>query len=292
MRAIVCVSMEWRIKSIMEDQVRKTMSVPEMRRLLGLKKTESYWLVHRNFFKTDVVNGKMRIDIESFEKWYANQVKHKKVTGEEPGKELSKRSYSFTEAANLLGIHASALYEIWNKEGLKTTTVDFVKRIPIEEFESWYESQIMYKKVVKLPTITELESDYIILNDAAILLGITREKLSHIVRNSNFSEYFDSVVFDGKRWISKKSFQMFLNAQTQYQVVSVRAEEDLEILRMIETKEYISRGEAATLAGVSESTITKWAQAEKFTVKGAGRVLRVHREEFLGWMKKYQSEAK
>ena len=30
---------------------RKTMSVPEMRKLLGLKKTESYWLVHRNFLR-------------------------------------------------------------------------------------------------------------------------------------------------------------------------------------------------------------------------------------------------
>lgn len=28
---------------------KKTMSVPEMRKLLGVKKTESYWLVHRNF---------------------------------------------------------------------------------------------------------------------------------------------------------------------------------------------------------------------------------------------------
>ena len=32
---------------------KKTMSVPEMRKLLGVKKTESYWLVHRNFFKTE-----------------------------------------------------------------------------------------------------------------------------------------------------------------------------------------------------------------------------------------------
>ena len=35
--------------------------------MLGLKKTESYWLVHRNFFKTDIVNGHMMIDVESFE---------------------------------------------------------------------------------------------------------------------------------------------------------------------------------------------------------------------------------
>ena len=40
-------------------QMRKTMSVPEMRKMLGLKKTESYWLVHRNFFKTEIINGKM-----------------------------------------------------------------------------------------------------------------------------------------------------------------------------------------------------------------------------------------
>ena len=29
-----------------EQVLRRTMSVPEMRKLLGLKKTESYWLIH------------------------------------------------------------------------------------------------------------------------------------------------------------------------------------------------------------------------------------------------------
>lgn len=46
----------------------------------------------------------MRIDLESFEKWYANQVKYRKVVGEAPGKELREKSYSFKEAANILGI--------------------------------------------------------------------------------------------------------------------------------------------------------------------------------------------
>ena len=86
---------------------RSTMSVPEMRKLLGLKKTDSYWLVHKNLFKTQIIGGMMRIDLESFEKWYANQVKYKKVGGEEPGKELREKSYSFKEAANILGIHDS-----------------------------------------------------------------------------------------------------------------------------------------------------------------------------------------
>lgn len=71
-----------------EQVLRRTMSVPEMRKLLGLKKTESYWLIHRKFFRTETIGGMMRIDLESFEKWYANQVKYRKVVGEVPGKEL------------------------------------------------------------------------------------------------------------------------------------------------------------------------------------------------------------
>ena len=55
------------------------MSVPEMREILGLKKTESYWLVHRNLFKTEIIGGKMRVDIESFEKWYRSQTMFHKV---------------------------------------------------------------------------------------------------------------------------------------------------------------------------------------------------------------------
>ena len=45
------------------DQKKTTMSVPEMRRMLGLRKTDSYWLVHK----------------QCFEHWYANQVKYKNL---------------------------------------------------------------------------------------------------------------------------------------------------------------------------------------------------------------------
>ncbi len=270
-----------------ENNKPKTMTVPEMRRLLGLKKTESYWLVHRNFFRTDIVEGQMRIDVDSFEKWYANQVKHKKVTGELPGEELIKTSYSFREAANLLGVHSSALYEIWRDQDLETITVDFVKRIPVDAFENWYQDQIMYQKVVKLPTISDLESNYISIGDAAMLLGITREKLSHITRRSNLADLFEVVIFDDKKWISKKSFQLFLNAQNTYRVVCPDAVENLDALHVIATKEYISKSEAAQLAGVTNPTITKWAQSGKFKATGAGYVMRIHREEFLDWIREY-----
>lgn len=51
----------------MDEKKRTTMSVPEMRRMLGLGKTDSYWLVHRQCFETIIVAGKMRVVIDSFE---------------------------------------------------------------------------------------------------------------------------------------------------------------------------------------------------------------------------------
>ena len=75
-------------------QKRTWMTVTEMGKLLGLKKTDRYWLVHKNVFESKEIAGKIRINIASFEKWYANQIKYHKVTGEKPGKELKSWSYS------------------------------------------------------------------------------------------------------------------------------------------------------------------------------------------------------
>ena len=266
-----------------DPALQKTMSVPEMRKLLGLKKTESYWLVHRNFFKTEIIGGVMRVDIESFEKWYANQVKHKKVNGEAPGKELKKTSYSFQEAANLLGVNNANLYEIWKKENRKTITVDFVMRIPKEEFEKWYGQQDVYKKADKMPTISDMKKDYIRFEEAAMLLDVMESEMLKLIRTSEYRNLFEIRIFNNKKWISRKSFQLFLNAQNEYHI----NKEDNETVAddmIAETKQYISRQEAAELAGVTASTITKWMQMKKFTCMGAGKVLRIHRMEFLKWL--------
>ena len=81
---------------------KTSMSVAEMRAILGIGKTESYWLIKKNCFKTVLVNGKMRVMINSFEEWYANQFKLKKVDGTPPGANWS-HTYSFHEAAALIG---------------------------------------------------------------------------------------------------------------------------------------------------------------------------------------------
>ena len=266
-----------------EPALQKTMSVPEMRKLLGLKKTEGYWLVHREFFKTEIIGGMMRVDIESFEKWYANQVKHKKVDGEEPGRELIKGSYSFQDAANLLGVNSACLYEIWKKEERKTIKVDFVKRIPKEEFENWLSEQTVYKKSDRIPTISDMEKGYIRFKETARMLNIQEDTMLKLIRTSKYKAFFEVRVFDNKKWISKKSFRLFLNAQNEYRITDNDENTSSDNL-IIETKEYISRNEAAELAGVKASTITKWIQAEAFPCVGAGKVLRIKRADFLAWL--------
>lgn len=270
-----------------EQVLRRTMSVPEMRKLLGLKKTESYWLIHRKFFRTETIGGMMRIDLESFEKWYANQVKYRKVVGEAPGKELREKSYSFKEAANILGIHDCDLYDIWKNEKLEYITVDFVRRIPVDIFEKWYADQDVYRKVPHIPTAEELENDYICLQDAADLLGISREKLAKIARSEEIGRLLDSTICNNKRWITRKSFQLFLNAQNVYYILDDGDEQEKDTVSL-EIKEYISRQEAAELAGVSVSTVTKWMQSGEFQCVGAGKVLRVHRQQFLNWLNEHR----
>ena len=266
-----------------EPALQKTMSVPEMRKLLGLKKTEGYWLVHREFFKTEIIGGMMRVDIESFEKWYANQVKHKKVDGEEPGRELIKGSYSFQDAANLLGINSACLYAIWKREERKTIKVDFVKRIPKEEFENWLSEQTVYKKSDRIPTISDMEKGYIRFKETARMLNIQEDTMLKLIRTSKYKAFFEVRVFDNKKWISKKSFRLFLNAQNEYRITDNDENTSSDNL-IIETKEYISRNEAAELAGVTASTVTKWIQAAVFPCIGAGKVLRIKRTDFLAWL--------
>ena len=236
----------------------------------------------------------MRIDLESFEKWYSNQVKYKKVGGEEPGKELREKSYSFKESANILGIHDSDLYDIWKNEKLEYITVDFVRRIPVDIFEKWYADQDVYRKVTHIPTAEELENDYICLQDAADLLGISREKLAKIARSEEIGRLLDSTICNNKRWITRKSFQLFLNAQNVYYIMNDGdKQEESQLLQENETlsleiKEYISRQDAAELAGVSVSTVTKWMQSGEFQCVGAGKVLRVHRQQFLNWLNEHR----
>lgn len=266
------------------DEMKRTMSVPEMRKLLGVKKTESYWLVHKNYFKTELINGTMRVDIASFEKWYANQTKHKKVTGEKPGAQLCAASYSFRDVANMLGEYDGTIYDLWNRKGLPTVTVNYRKRIPREIFDSWYENQNEYHKVDGPATIEEIEEKFILFREAAAMLKMSNEELLTLIRKGKYKDLLEMRMFDNKRWISRRGFQDFLNLHDQYKIRQAKNESGSGISKFLSQKQYISKEEAARIAGVSKSTVAKWALKGTFPCRAAGYVMRIERIPFLKWV--------
>lgn len=266
------------------DEMKRTMSVPEMRKLLGIKKTESYWLVHKNYFKTELINGTMRVDIASFEKWYANQTKHKKVTGEKPGAQLCAASYSFRDVANMLGEYDGTIYDLWNRKGLPTVTVNYRKRIPREIFDSWYEKQNEYHKVDGPATIEEIEEKFILFREAAAMLKMSNEELLTLIRKGKYKDLLEMRMFDNKRWISRRGFQDFLNLHDQYKIRQAKNKSGSGIRKFLSQKQYISKEEAARIAGVSKSTVAKWALKGMFPCRAAGYVMRIERIPFLKWV--------
>ena len=129
---------------------KTSMSVMEMGKSLGLGKTESYWLVHKEQFETRFVAGKIRVMVESFERWYANQLHYKKISGELPGKELLKRTMTVPTMAKLLGIKEANAYELIHRLHFRSVKTEYSsQRLLIDKatFYEWLKKQTHYKIV-------------------------------------------------------------------------------------------------------------------------------------------------
>lgn len=63
----------------MMNSKKTSMSVPEMQKMLGMGKTNSYHLLKKGYFQTIIVGKNIRILVDSFEEWYQSQTHYKKV---------------------------------------------------------------------------------------------------------------------------------------------------------------------------------------------------------------------
>lgn len=289
---------------------RQYMSVREMGDLLGLKKTDRYWLLHKGFFETRSVAGKTWIDVASFEKWYANQVKYHKITGEEPGKELKARSYSPRDISEILGICEQWAYELIRKNKIETITVDYRMRIPREAFQRWYESQSHYMTAEDQEKKDSLIAASVSMPEMARILGTTRQKVYAILKDPQYQHCFDIIVVGGRRRITRESLQHFMDGQDLYRPVTER----IENIRKVNSEdgnescasgdmsgqtklpnqtakldnqnmEYLILHEAAELAGMSRQALIKYIDSGQIigAKKHGGKFL-VPKQEFGNWM--------
>lgn len=267
-----------------------TMSVSQMGELLGLGKTDSYWLVHKNLFETVIIAGKMRIVKKSFEEWYANQVHYHKVTGDAPGEALSQTTYSSREVANMLGIQRSCVYDLVHRYQLPTVTVNQQWRISKEAFNEWYKSQEHFRTTEDRIRDKALEDASIPLADVGRLLGLTRDQ-AYLLANK-YHDQLEIVRIAGRKRVMKDSFEKWFNNQTKYQmlapvessspqVVPTRNESMQPQKPQIDPDKLYSLSDVAAFLDKSEKTVYRWISRKKLPARLIGRVWKILGKDIL-----------
>ena len=193
--------------------IRKTsMSVPEMQKMLGLGKTEAYWLVKKKYFKTVVVGRRMRILLSSFEEWYANQFSYYKTNGPLPGAALRETTLSVAEIAQLLGIAEGTAEELLAKIKLEQVVVYGKRRILKDGFEAWYQSQSFYRTVSDQEADRQLYGDTITMPEIARMLGVCRNTVYWLVK----AGHFETVKTARTTLVNRDSFEKWYQGQSRY----------------------------------------------------------------------------
>lgn len=285
---------------------RTTMSVREMGEMLGLKKTDSYWLLHKGSFKTYMVNGTTRIDRADFERWYAGQVKYHKVDGTPPGAQLKEESYSIRDIAEIFGLSECFAYELMAKENLETITVDYWKRIPREAFERWYASQSRYRTAEDRERDREAEENSIWLPDLARMLGISRNAVYTLMKSKSGKGIFEILVIGGRKRVTRASFDRWYEGQTKYhlltqeEVVATQEEKEREqrdkrlsrlsgkarqqFLHDPKNPKFYTMDEIMTFYGIPRSTVRYWIKNGSIPGVMVGRSWRIPKDEFDDWL--------
>ena len=281
----------------MSEEKRTTMSVAEMGQMLGLGKTEPYWLVHKNCFETIRVNGKMRVVIDSFEKWYANQIKHKKVDGTPPGEELRANSYSVKELAQMLSIDDSSVYYLIKRDQIPTFKVDTWMRIRKDDFNRWYASQNKHRTQEDRERDAEREAETLTMPEMATELYIERNEVYSILERKENRGAFDFVTIAGKKRITRESFERWYEGQSKYRKLSDRSPEELEQIRLEERLKEAPRlivdpdkpsynvQETAILMDLTPDEVRRLIRDGRLTAKKYGSSYIIRREYIDWWVK-------
>ena len=261
----------------MTKKKKTTMSVPEMQRLLGLGKTDAYCLVKKQCFETAIINGKIRIIIDSFEHWYARQVKHKKVHGPPPGKVLRAESYSPQELAEELGVALSTIYDIIKRCHIETFEVDTWMRIPKDSFRKWYSAQHKYRTRADRARDAVLEADTLTMPEVARLLQIPRKDVYTILLYGKDRHQFEFVTIGDRRRVTKASFERWYSGQNKFCKTGntpPRSSNEID-----QTKSVFSMQEASVLLHITYNDVRQMIQSGELAAEKRGAKYLISRDE-------------
>ncbi len=179
---------------------KKSISVPELQRMLGLKKGAAYWLIKQGHFETIIVGKKMRVILDSFEKWYASQFHYKKVDGPAPGQKYAD-TLSASEVGAVLGLTGSRLYEFLKAKPFQIAWIDGHPRINKSSFEEWRTER---------PSMDDTYS----ATEVAAMLGVHRNTVYGMIAAGKFK----TDRHDDRPRIDKVSFAEWYRGQKRYYI--------------------------------------------------------------------------
>lgn len=275
---------------------KTTMSVSEMQHMLGLSKTEAYWLVHKNVFDTIIVEKKMRVVIASFEKWYANQLRRSKVNGPPPGAQLRACSLSVKEMSELLGISDDTAYTIIKRDQIETFEVDYWTRIRKDVFEKWYRGQTKYRTVEDRERDKALEEAGYTIPEIARMLLVPRNTIYTLLDNPKNEGVFETFIVAEKKRVTKQSFEAWYQSQHRYRKLEDRSQEEQDNLHRMKKQEERPRlmvdpdkqsydiREAAILLDLTEAEVRRMIQTGELEAKKYGRRYLVLKSELKWWI--------
>ena len=193
---------------------RQTMSVPEMRQILGLGKTAAYWLIKKNYFETVVVAGSYRVNIKSFEEWYSRQWHYRKVEGPAPGNAYPQYM-SVSDVKRELSLSDAQLnWLLYGQKRFRTTVVNNTTCISRRAFERWYAHQLRYRKANGEKPGKALPKTYS-GKEVAQMLGIPlRNSVYDLINRKRIKSFVTS----GQLRIDAQSFHEWYEGQDYYRM--------------------------------------------------------------------------
>ena len=279
---------------------KTTMSVAEMRKILGLKKTDSYWLVKKNEFQIIMIQGKMRIVTSSFEKWYDKQMHYRKVDGPDP--KICQRTYSISDIEKLLDVSEETVREIIRRGELTLIESGCHRRISKAEFYEWYHSQDHYRMTMDRELDRDAEESSMTFSEMGRLLNVDRRVACVLAQKT---EELEVIIIAGRKRVTKSSFEKWYPSQSKFRKCEGSMDESQEQilehqdrslgsefpeafdqnkkeeLDLVDT--WCTMKQAASALKIGEQAIVRLIQSEEIKGMKIGNSWRVFTEDIL-WL--------
>ena len=256
---------------------RDTMPVSRMRKMLGLGRTESYWLLKKGYFKSLTVNGRMRVNISSFEEWYAGQTRYRKVDGPPPGSRIRETAVTVPELAEELQVDDNTVYELIKKGYLSVIQGSCGMMVTRESFQKWYSSQSKFRTAEDRLKEAPAKKGSMTLPEMARLLGVSRNAVYQLMKKVPPGT-FVIIWLEGKKRVTADSFERWYFGQAEYhKVIDIVLTDENAGLPLEITAPWKVEDVNAAEQGLAEQEDDAESLSAMMSTKNAAKLLGVHK---------------